>query len=350
MIQRYVIAVSRSSLQQIPRPMNVAGTLALLITLALEPLCSNAFTLSSPSSRSTSPLPRIYSSARQLSSAAKDDDELLQSIHSLKASEIKTQLESLNISTVDVFEKEELVQRLFCARLSSNGVETAEKKPRKKKKRRSYDGEDDLIVDQNGHDASTVTSSSAAIHETSTKTNNIDATIKVPFRYFLLDSNKQLQDRTSTDIYIRPSPGKYAAVKVKLQSKTSAAAVEYTLLVDTACSGLVLSPQAVSRSNGLIQTLSGAASMTAAGGNQSGYDVATWGDGSAVEFIVGGFDVNHMKDISSVMNIAAINDIEALPEGLDGILGLSFLNKVRSKTQLYTSTAFSAALTVLHLN
>jgi hypothetical protein len=282
-----------------------------------------------------------------LSSTANNDDELLQSIRSLKAREIKTELESLNISTVDAFEKEELVQRLFRARLSSNGAEAAERKPRKKKKRRSYDGEEDSIVDKNDT-ASTVTWN----RQPTSSSSYIDATIKVPFQYFSLDSNKKLQDRTSTDIYIRPSPGKYVAVKVKLQSKTSAAAVEYTLLVDTACSGLVLSPQAVSRSNGLIQTLSGAASMTAAGGNQSGYDVATWGDGSTVKFIMGGIDVNQMKDIGSVMNIAAINDIEALPEGLDGILGLSFLNKVRSKTQLHTSTAFflSAALTVLHLN
>ncbi|KAL3782142.1 hypothetical protein ACHAWO_007502 [Cyclotella atomus] len=317
--------------------MNFFYAFTLLIALALQPLGSDAFMLISPRSRCISPSGHFsshaskHSSARQLSSTA-NEDELLQSIRSLKAREIKSQLESLNISTVDAFEKEELVQRLFRARLSSNCAETAER-PRKKKKRRQYDGDEDLI-DENDADASSAAlnqqpteSSSKRRHETSTST-NFDATIKVPFQYFTLDTNKQLQDRTSTDIYIRPSPGKYAAIKVKLQSKTSMAAVEYTLLVDTACSGLVLSSQAVSRSNGLIQTVRGAASMTAASGNQSGYDVATWGDGSITKFIVGGIDVNQMEGIGGgMMNVAAINDIGALPEGLDGILGLSFLSK-----------------------
>jgi hypothetical protein len=271
--------------------------------------------------------------------SAAGNKDLLQSIRSLRAKEIKSQLESLNISTANAFEKEELVQRLYRARLS--GTVDSTETVRKKKKKRRFDDDGVLLDDSVSDVSSNHQADNVSPRETLYSQNNVgdtidDATVKAPLHFYTLDSNKQLQDRTSQDVFIRPSPGKYAAIKVKLQSKQSLASVEYTLLVDTACSGIVLSPKAVSRSYGIIQTVKGAASMTTAGGGQGGYDVATWGDRSTTKFIVGGINVNDIEGMgSSMMNMAAINDIGALPDGLDGILGLSFLNKVSSDVRYY---------------
>ena len=262
----------------------------------------------------------------------------MQSIRALRVSEIKAELEALNISTANALEKEELVQRLLCARV--NGAVAGGVKTKTKKKRRSYDDDGALINDPVGVTNDEPRQSVGSVspqtpHNSSTEPNsfgiNHDATITAPFQYFTLDSSKQIQDRNSEDIYIRPALGEYAAIKVKLQSKSTSASIEYTLLVDTACSGIVLSPNAVSRSNGVVNTVRGAASMTTAGGiGHGGYDVATWGDRSTMKFIVGGTDVNEIVGIScnNMMNMAAVNDIGALTEGLDGILGSSFLNKV----------------------
>lgn len=254
------------------------------------------------------------------------DEVLLQTIRSMKAREIKSQLDSLNISTANALEKEELVQRLFRARTSSDIADKtgAPATTKKKKKRRYYD-----VADSSASNTEQPNNNVSYTQNNDVQSSNFDATIKAPFRYFTLDSNKQIRDQASQDIFIRPSPGKYAAVTIKFQSKKSLTSVEYTLLVDTACSGIVLSPQAVSRSNGMIQTVKGAASMTTAGGGQGGYDVATWGDGKGTKFIVGGVDVNEIEGMGNngMMNMAAINDIGALPEGIDGILGLSFLSK-----------------------
>ena len=264
------------------------------------------------------------------SQSATNNEEILQSIRSLRVKQIKSELEALNISTADAFEKEELVQRLLRARLSGAANKAVAAKTSKKKKRRTYD--DDIFEsDTTGSVIDNQDSQGAYYSQNAFSSPITDATIKAPFIYFSLDSRKQIQDRQSQDVYIRPSPGKYAAVEVKLQSKNSQHSVEYTLLVDTACSGIVLSPQAITRAGGLIQTIKGAASMTTAGGGQGGYDIAKWGDKSTTKFIVGGVDVNEIEGFGgSMMNMAAVNDIGALPDGLDGILGLSFLNKVSS--------------------
>ena len=57
--------------------------------------------------------------------------------------------------------------------------------------------------------------------------------------------------------------------------------------------------------------------MTMAGSTQ-GSSVAKWD--SYTKLFVHGIEINHA-------NVAACQDIGALPSGLDGILGLSFLNQ-----------------------
>eukprot|EP00956_Cyclotella_meneghiniana_P003942 scaffold4738_cov61-Cyclotella_meneghiniana.AAC.8 len=312
-------------------------TKELVLSLALVHIHReiHAFTFTSTSVRNYSCNPPSsnrsnHDTLRSISSSPSSltdsyDEVLLQTIRSMKVQEIKSQLDSLNISTANALEKEELVQRLFRARMSNDNADKRDVpvNAKKKKKRRYYD---DVVSSVDPVAESSVRNTVQSNNDVSytlnndVQSSNFDATIiKAPFRYFSLDSNKQLHDQASQDIFIRPSPGKYVAITIELQSKISLNSVQYTLLVDTACSGIVLSPQAVSRSNGMIQTVKGAASMTTAGGGQGGYDVATWGDRTSTKFIVGGVDVNELEGIGNnrMMNVAAINDIGALPDGLD---------------------------------
>jgi len=257
----------------------------------------------------------------QLSSNSKNeiDNTLLESLRSMRVKELKVELDTLNISTSDVFEKEELVQRLYHARIDgasanviANGIDI--KKKQKKKKRRSYD-EDDTSTDDTVNPMTTSSNNS--------NSNNNSWTITTPLIYHDLESSKSVQAKNANDIYIRPSPGKYASIKVQLlkQGSQGANPIEWMLLVDTACSGLVLSPNAVSKANNMcpniIQTIDNAGTMTMAGSSQ-GSSVAKWD--TYTKLSVEGIEIDHT-------NVAACQDIGALPSQLDGIIGLSFLEK-----------------------
>ena len=58
----------------------------------------------------------------QLSSNSNNeiDNTLLESLRSMRVKELKVELDTLSISTSDVFEKEELVQRLYKARINGD--------------------------------------------------------------------------------------------------------------------------------------------------------------------------------------------------------------------------------------
>jgi hypothetical protein len=117
----------------------------LILALAILPRRDHAFTFPKTSSILPPACSRTsasrfttfkHFSSRDSSSVIEHDAELLQSIRSLRAKEIKTELEALNISTANVLEKEELVQQLYRARTAA--VENADVKTKKKKKRRQY--------------------------------------------------------------------------------------------------------------------------------------------------------------------------------------------------------------------
>ena len=291
----------------------------------------------------TSPTPTLHAPivftqlATSNDKSIDNDNSLLESLRSMRVKELKSELEILQISTSDVFEKEELVQRLYNARTakvsansSGNGNVDEKKRTKKKKKRRTYDNEDDdNNINIEGVVESSVDDVSSTMREvidsptvTSNSNNNNNGwTIITPFIYHELESSKSVPAQNSNNIYIRPSPGKYAAIKLQMKKDGQSKSVEWTLLVDTACSGLVLSPSAVTRANtiipGIIQTIDNAGTMTMAGSTQTN-SVAKWD--SYTKLFVNGVEINHA-------NVAACQDIGALPSGLDGILGLSFLNQ-----------------------
>ena len=267
----------------------------------------------------------------QLSSNNEIDNTLLESLRSMRVKELKVELDTLSISTSDAFEKEELVQRLYNARIDgatssvfANGMDN--KKIRKKKKRRSHD-DDDTSTDDTVNPITTSNNSNSNNNNanpmtTSNNNSNNSWTITTPLIYYELESSKSVKAQNANDIYIRPSPGKYASIKVQLHKQgIQTSPIEWMLLVDTACSGLVLSPNAVSKANSIcpniIQTIDNAATMTMAGSSQ-GSAVAKWD--TYTKLTVGGVELDHT-------NVAACQDIGALPSQLDGIIGLSFLEK-----------------------
>jgi predicted aspartyl protease len=120
----------------------------------------------------------------------------------------------------------------------------------------------------------------------------------------------------TVELAIEPS-AEYATIRAEavVPSKvtSSEARVDLCLLVDTACSGIVLRPEAVRRCN--IPALPTAAvSLTGAGGGSAA------GQPSAVELrlLIEGTRFGPLP--------AAVQDIGALPPAVDGIIGLSFLS------------------------
>ena len=75
------------------------------VTIAFSSAAPNDATIKNLSSESSS------------SSALYVNASLLESLRSMKVKEIKSELDSMRVSTSDVFEKEELVLRLYSARI-----------------------------------------------------------------------------------------------------------------------------------------------------------------------------------------------------------------------------------------
>jgi hypothetical protein len=274
-------------------------------------------------------------SSSSSSSSSSVDQSLLDSIRSMRSRELKSELESLRVQASDVFEKEELVRRLYNARVMMQRRRTATNdddygtrgtNTKKKKRRRYEDDYDDVDIVTKGEEETT-----------SPRARDGSLTITAPFIYYDLGPSKPvIAVRDGADdgtVYIRPSPGRYASIKVRLLNKKTSSStnddddemvVEWTLLVDTACSGLVLSPNAIKRANdkcpNTIQIANNAGTMTMAGSSSGGTtSVASW-DERRVKMTV----ENVLIDGN---NVAACQDIGALPVGLDGILGLSFLGR-----------------------
>ena len=255
------------------------------------------------------------------------DQGLLDSLRSMRVKDLKVELTSLNVSTQNALEKEELVQRLFKARTTSGQP----RKSKKKKKRRSYDAGADVddgdtmrqSASTNGEDAGAFYSPTQGYVEATTNGAGAGGwTVRVPFEYHEVGSSGPVASLNDGDLLVRhQNSGRYAAIKVQL-TKGQSSSVTLTLLVDTACSGMVLSPDAASRANrecpGILDVSSGGATMTSAGGAQE-TAVARW-DSSDTRLSVGGVEVPHA-------NAAGCQDIGALPPELDGLLGLPFLDR-----------------------
>mmetsp|Transcript_2439 Transcript_2439/g.5119 ORF Transcript_2439/g.5119 Transcript_2439/m.5119 type:complete len:534 (-) Transcript_2439:6134-7735(-) len=224
-------------------------------------------------------------------------ESLLDEINGMRVKEIKNELKSLGVGTEDVFEKKELVERLAKAR---KGEIKSEIRGGANSKQRS-----------NG-DSSAASSSASG------------EGIEVPLVFYSLESFSSVDaSNTAQSVYVRPSPGQFACIKAELPNPGRT----LTLLVDTACTGLVLRPSTVQRLG--IPNLSNAlGSMNAAGGNVANAAVAQ------VESLkIGSINVGAMP--------AAVQDIGAMPSPIDGIIGLSFLKEFATVDMCFSTGRLS---------
>ena len=315
------------------------------------------------------------SSSSPSSSSPPVDRSLLDSLRSMRAMELKVELDSLSVPTRGILEKEELVRRLYDARIvaarrpprqtsaadddedddddaANEGKKETSKKKKKKCRRRDDDDDDEDDVDGAATPGGRHAAGPPPPAHDGARTGDVGkrrTIIATPFTYFELGpsgpvvaaarSRRDGADDGVGTVCIRPSRGRYAAIKVQLTNKeessssslspsnADAVVVEWTLLVDTACSGLVLSPDAVRRANdnrpGTMRVTNNAGTMTMAGSSSLGTtSVASWDEGRYRMTVGGGEEI-----VGNGSNVAACQDIGALPAGLDGIIGLSLLGR-----------------------
>lgn len=246
-----------------------------LFVLFLLIHCADAFVTFGPGRR-----PWYHLAANSSPSSVEADPLLLEEIRSMRIKDIKNELSSLRITTTDVFEKEELVQRLCKARLE-----------RQKTNGRTDRGSNEQTTQPR------------------------EGVIQAPLYLTSLDrSSKVAAVNLPGDGGLTIDQGEqpYATIKIEVEDKNGGSSYTLSLLLDTACSGFVLRPEVVKRYN--LPSYSTPVTMTGAGGTS-----ATTGLTQLQCFRVGGESFGPLP--------AAVQDIGALPASLDGIIGLSFLNQ-----------------------
>eukprot|EP00548_Thalassiothrix_antarctica_P016037 CAMPEP_0194177900 /NCGR_PEP_ID=MMETSP0154-20130528/11601_1 /TAXON_ID=1049557 /ORGANISM="Thalassiothrix antarctica, Strain L6-D1" /LENGTH=370 /DNA_ID=CAMNT_0038892657 /DNA_START=99 /DNA_END=1211 /DNA_ORIENTATION=+ len=183
----------------------------------------------------------------------------------MRVKELKDELKSKGISTNDVFEKEELVMRLYEDRKKTAGKNN---------------------------------NSSTTSYYRKDNNNNVIEGDLIFTSMATAFNRKSIQ--TVDDVNTFPT------VKIRVNDR-----FDLTLLLDTACSGFVLRPSIV-REHGL-KSYNKPITMSGAGGS------INVGLTQLERFTYGGEEFDKLP--------AAIQDIGALPPALDGIIGLSFLNR-----------------------
>jgi predicted aspartyl protease len=220
-----------------------------------------------------------------LSSSEKED--LLDMIKSMRVKELKAELTERKISTADAFEKEELIKRLYNAKLAS---------PKSKS-----------------------TTATAATSKRNTDAN----VIRGELSFVSLESGQSISGTYNsesiqiTDADIQP----YPTMTIQVVDNDNSVFL-LKLLVDTACSGLVLTPSAVQKHN--LRSDSRPVVMTGAGGTADGIGA------TRIDRFTFGYDNSNEDQPKEFLGplLAAVQDTGALdPLGLDGIIGLSFLSQ-----------------------
>mmetsp|Transcript_1721 Transcript_1721/g.2472 ORF Transcript_1721/g.2472 Transcript_1721/m.2472 type:complete len:493 (-) Transcript_1721:363-1841(-) len=245
-------------------------------------------------------------------------------IRALRVRELKSELNSLGITTDDVFEKEELVKRLLQARFTSPNEDERELGQEKFSR-----GGDKFSLDNN---------------------TNRPLEISIPLGYHSL-SNNYVTARNREDVFLRPSPGKFISIDLYLTGKeldeakgyTEADFKHLTLLVDTACSGIVLRPSVASKL-ALPSYNGGSASMTSAGGTTITHGSIYMLEHMALSTITLEGDITRRKihGLKGLCLPSVVQEIGPLPQSLDGIIGLSFLER-------FARVEFDFSLGVLNL-
>lgn len=196
---------------------------------------------------------------------------LMEEIKAMRVREIKVELSGFGISSNDIFEKEELVRRLFIARKSqAESMGTA------------------LQVPPVPPDA-----------------------IRGPLFFTKMTLGQTIHAFNQANLRIDSVGQPYPTIRVDVPQSTKPN-FSLTLLLDTACSGLVLRPSTANKYN--LPTFKSPVTMTGAGGTSQANGLTQLN-----RFVFGGMSFGPMP--------AALQDISGLPAPLDGIIGLSWLNQ-----------------------
>jgi predicted aspartyl protease len=195
-------------------------------------------------------------------------------IRSMRVKELKAELKERNISTSDVFEKDELVKRLYEARQKSPSVPTPSPPPPQQE----------------------------SPPQPSKPTGNV---LEGDLLFTSMETGRSIPAYNRESIQIEGVGEPYPTIQIRVEDR-----YDLTLLLDTACSGFVLRPSIVPKYG--LKSYNVGASMTGAGGNVESAGLAQVG-----RFSFAGDSFGSMP--------AAVQDIGALPTALDGIIGLSFL-------------------------
>ena len=279
-------------------PLRIRLLLLLFIGKGIGRLCS-AF-VHSPHP----PLCRKYvsrSSSALLFAAVGGSDlanSLPEEISAMAVRDIKAELKSCGIGTEDVFEKEALVERL--AKVRRGEIQAASD---------VECGTDENECGPRPSGAAQNNENNGANGATSTSSTASTPVVDVPLVFYSLESFRTVDaTNAAQSVYVRPSPGQFACIEAELPYNCQT----LTLLVDTACSGLVLRPSSVSRLK--IQTFKNTFGRMAAAGGNANTAVAQLESLKIGEMTTGAMP-------------AAVQDIGALPNGIDGIIGLAVLNQ-----------------------
>jgi len=238
------------------------------------------------------------------SSTTVDDDkkikEIGEKVRKKRVKEIKEELKSLGLRTDDVFDKEELVMRLAVALMKADTADASEK-----------------VSDESSSSSSsssTASSPSATVtsQQSSSKRPNSPNEIVLPLHKVSMEGVRPV-DAISDRLGSVKIDGCYTALRTI--TLTLPSSETFSVMVDTACSGLVLRPSTVQRLGLPVQGGGGTGpvSMTTAGGTASGMGLSQ-------------LERFRTEDGSEFGPLpVAVQDIGALPPTVDGIIGLSFL-------------------------
>jgi predicted aspartyl protease len=216
-----------------------------------------------------------------------DDGTVMKEIRAMSVGDIKIELGRLQTPFNDVFEKEGLIRRLHEARTKSSNTRTTT--------------------------AATTTSSSNATPAPS-KASSRDV-LRAPLYFTSLDTDVRIAavNVEGGGITVNPADKPYPTIRIEVPSSAKGqSSFTLTLLLDTACSGLVLRPNVVKKYN--LPSYKNPVSMTGAGGV-----AGTAGLTQLEKF--------NLADATFGPMPAAVQDIGGLPRDLDGIIGLSFLSQ-----------------------
>ena len=198
-------------------------------------------------------------------------------VRNMSVRNLKKELDALQVSTVDVFEKEELVARFLQAtKAKSNG--------------------------SSGAAADTVASPSKAADNSDCMT--------APLYLTSLGEGSQIAAVNMNGGITIPSGTLYPSLKLAINGKTVA------LLLDTACTGIIIKPHVVKDCN--LRVFQTPVTITAAGGDMGRQESSV---AQLDQFQIG----EHVFRDQTYP--AAVQDMEVLAGSLDGIIGLSFLKQ-----------------------